>query len=98
MVMDNGPKFFEIVDRHPNVRAVVWGHVHQEFSGERNGMKLIGTPSTCLQFRPASPVFSLDAAPPGFRWFRLHDDGRVETGVERIKNFKMSPDLSAKGY
>ena len=34
----NANEFWSVVDSHPQVRAVVWGHVHQPFEGVRRGV------------------------------------------------------------
>lgn len=76
--------FLAAIGRHPQVRAVVFGHVHQEHDEVRGGLRLLGTPSTCVQFTKHSADFATDAAlGPGFRWLELHDDGRLDTGVGR---------------
>ena len=50
----------------------------------RHGLlPLLGTPSTCFQFRPRSAAFSIDDAAPGHRWLHLFSDGRVGTEVGR---------------
>ena len=97
-VVASAGRFFEVIDRHPNVRAVIWGHVHQEFSGERNGVKLYAVPSTCVQFKPGSDDFAVDDTAPGYRWFDLHADGRIETAVSRVEGVEFEVDLSVKGY
>jgi Icc protein len=79
--LENGEQLFDVLDRHANVRVLLWGHVHQVFDGERGGVRLLGTPSTCAQFRPRSDQFAVDQRPPGFRWLELHADGRVESAV-----------------
>jgi Icc protein len=79
--LENGDALFEVLDRHRNVRVLLWGHVHQAFDGERRGVRLLATPSTCAQFKPGSDQFAIDQRPPGYRWFELHDDGRVESAV-----------------
>lgn len=76
----NAEAFFAVVDRFPQVRAVLWGHVHQEFDQMRQGVRLLASPSTCIQFAPGSEDFKLDTLAPGYRWLRLHDDGQLETG------------------
>jgi Icc protein len=77
-------RLFETLDRHANVKAVVFGHVHQEHDSERRGVRILGTPSTCVQFTKHSDDFATDAGlAPGWRWFELHDDGRFDTGVGR---------------
>jgi Icc protein len=73
--------FWEIIDANRQVRAVVCGHVHQASDRERNGVRMLSTPSTCAQFLPASPFFALDERPPGLRWLELHPDGRIDTEV-----------------
>ena len=72
------------IARHDRVRAVVWGHVHQEFRLRSGGIDWLATPSTCVQFAPASVDFATDALPPGYRVLDLLADGRVETRVERL--------------
>lgn len=98
MALDNSDAFFAIIDRNPQVRGVIWGHVHQEFGAERNGVALLGAPSTCIQFLPGSKDFAVDALPPGFRWLALHPDGRIDTGIERIADYPVPMDLTTRGY
>jgi len=97
-IVGSADRFFAILDRYPNVRAVIWGHVHQEFASERNGVKLFSVPSTCVQFKPQSVDFAVDDAAPGYRWLDLHADGRVDTGVSRVQGIRFTVDFSVKGY
>ena len=83
--LDNPEALFEVLDRHANVRLVLWGHVHQSWEGTRNGVRLMCTPSTCAQFKPHSDNFAIDRRPPGYRWFRFFADGRIESGVEWVE-------------
>lgn len=85
MVVDNGSALFTVLDRHPRVRAVIWGHIHQEYSIRRRGADLLGTPSTCAQFVPGLKQPATDNRPPGYRWFQLYPDGGLATGVERVE-------------
>lgn len=79
--LDNPDDLFAVVARFPNVRAVIWGHIHQEWDETRAGVRLLGSPSTCAQFMPKQEKFTLDTKPPGWRWLRLFDDGAIETEV-----------------
>ncbi|NQX87880.1 MAG: 3',5'-cyclic-AMP phosphodiesterase [Halioglobus sp.] len=90
--------FFEILDRHPHVQAVLWGHVHQEIDRQRNGVRLLGSPSTCVQFAAGSDDFKADNQPPGYRWLELYPDGRIETGVSRDHLNHFEVDLESGGY
>ncbi len=77
----NAGELFEIIDRAPQVRCVVAGHVHQASDLVHNGVRYLTTPSTCFQFLPAADTFAVDTRPPGFRWLDLASDGSVETEV-----------------
>jgi Icc protein len=63
------------------VRIVAFGHVHQAFSGEHNGMACLSAPSTVANSQPGSPRFTLDPTGPKARWFRLWPDGRWLSGI-----------------
>lgn len=94
----NADALFAVLDKHPQVRAVLWGHVHQEFDQMRGGVRLLASPSTCIQFAPGSVDFKVDTTAPGYRWLRLHDDGQLETGVSRVPGMTFEPDYSSTGY
>ncbi|XUK65261.1 3',5'-cyclic-AMP phosphodiesterase [Pseudomonas yamanorum] len=94
----NPETLFAVLDRFPQVRAVLWGHVHQEIDRERNGVRLLASPSTCIQFAPGSEDFKVSDEAPGYRWLRLHADGRLETGVERVQGFAFQVDYGSNGY
>jgi Icc protein len=94
----NPEALFAVLDRFPQTKALLWGHVHQEFDQLRNNLRLMASPSTCIQFAPNSDDFKLDSLAPGYRWLRLHDDGTLETGVARIDAGMFEVDLSGDGY
>lgn len=77
----NPGEFLDIVDTAPQVRGILWGHVHQASDRHRNGIRMMSTPSTCAQFRPNSDDFAIDARPPGFRWLDLRPDGTIDSEV-----------------
>jgi Icc protein len=78
-------EFWRIIDAHAHVRAVVWGHVHQDFDGKRGDVRLFATPSTGAQFLPQSDRYAVDSRPPAYRTFELHADGRIETSVRWVE-------------
>lgn len=94
----NPHALFDVIDRFPQARAVLWGHIHQDFERERNDVRLIASPSTCIQFKPGSEDFALDDTAPGYRWLRLMPDGKIETEVSRLEGFVFTPDMGAEGY
>ena len=98
MAVDNPDEFFNIIDQHSQVRGILWGHVHQSFEGIHKTVKLMSSPSTCIQFLPDSEKFAVDTATPGYRWLDLYPDGQIETGVERIAELPGSIDMASSGY
>ena len=98
MAVDNSNEFFAIIDRHPQVRGILWGHVHQQFDRTYKNVRLMATPSTCIQFLPRSSAFAIDNATPGYRWLHLYADGSIETGVERLDEIPGAVDLASSGY
>jgi len=84
VALRDAQSFWQIIDTHPEVRAVVCGHVHQASDRTRNRLRFLSTPSTCAQFLPGNEFFALDDRPPGMRWLELFDDGRIETEVSWV--------------
>jgi Icc protein len=74
---------FRILDRDERIRCICWGHVHQEFQSEREGVLLLGSPSSVANSLPDKKKFTLDLAGPACRWLELHSNGKVETGCLR---------------
>ena len=106
MTIANADALFERLDRYRQVRALLWGHVHQAYddtlplsqdAGNRS-LRLMATPATCFQFGPGSRDFSLDAAAPGYRWITLRADGGISTEVVRVPGLALPPDPGSPGY
>ena len=82
--LENGEQLLELCARAGNVRAMLFGHAHQEFDETIAGSRLICTPSTCRQFQPGSETFAVDDEPPAYRMLELRDDGTIETEVIKV--------------
>ena len=96
--LKNPDDLFHVMDRYDHVKALVFGHVHQEIDVERKGVKILASPSTSIQFDPDNDRFALDERNPGYRWFRLGSDGSIESGVERVKDRSFDIDFTSSGY
>lgn len=77
--LKNAEAFLERLSDSGRVRLAVFGHVHQEYDAEHGGVRIIGTPSTCRQFKPKSDKFAVDDRPPAYRRFTLHADGSFDS-------------------
>jgi Icc protein len=82
--LENAAELRERLSRHDNVRAVLWGHVHQEAHHRRDGIEWMSTPSTCVQFKPGSREFAIGEEAPGYRYLALGAGGGIDTAVRRV--------------
>ncbi len=94
----NRENFWQVIDRFPQVKVVLWGHIHQTFERQRKGVHLLATPSTCIQFTSGSRNFSVDDLAPGYRWFELQASGNFTTEVCRALEFEFELDQTSSGY
>lgn len=94
----NRDEFWQVIDRFPQVKVVLWGHIHQEFEQHRNGVQLLATPSTCIQFTTGSRQFSVEDRAPGYRWFEFQGSGHFTTEVCRALDFQFELDTDSSGY
>lgn len=96
--LKNRDAFWQVIDRHPQVRVVLWGHIHQELEQQRNDACLLATPSTCIQFARGSCNFAVEPLAPGYRWLELDPSGSFRTEVRRANSFEFDLDEKSTGY
>ncbi|MGB5165953.1 MAG: phosphodiesterase [Woeseiaceae bacterium] len=77
--LQNAEEFLGLLQAHSKVRAAVFGHVHQPYDAQHGSVRVIGTPSTCRQFKEKSDVFAVDERPPAYRRLVLRPDGGIDT-------------------
>ncbi|MGE0625000.1 MAG: metallophosphoesterase [Pseudomonadales bacterium] len=92
--IQNGSELLEWLSEHTTVRAMVFGHAHQELASAHRQILLFGTPSTCIQFEPHTERFSVDEQKPGYRWLELGVDGTVRSHVQRLGDYPLTIDRS----
>ena len=80
-------EFLSMLRKHPNVRGVLWGHVHQSLDSFIHGVRFMATPATCAQFLPGSAQFAIDNRPPGYRVLELMPDGTIATEVCWLESY-----------
>ena len=93
--LTNAAEFLHTIDAHRNVRAIVWGHVHQNYDALRKGVRLLATPSTCAQFLPQADDFAVDPRPPAYRTLELRADGSLLTEVVWVERHSGGSSRSA---
>ena len=60
MTISDAPALLAILDTSPNVKLVLFGHVHQEIEVHRGHTVYASAPSTFFQFKPRSDQFGRD--------------------------------------
>ena len=91
-------RLLDVLGRHASVRAVLYGHIHQELDFEHNGIRYLCSPSTCIQFKPGVVDFTLDDRAPAYRWLELGADGSIDSAVERVPDYDLEVDFNSEGY
>lgn len=84
MMVENRQDILDILDKHQQVKLVVYGHIHQEFGGKYKNINCLGAPATSLQFKPSTQELTIDDISPGYRWIELNCDGSFTSKVARI--------------
>jgi Icc protein len=79
VALKNGGELLQRLQSVGRVRLLIFGHVHQPYDAEHLGIQVIGTPSTCSQFKPGSDDFALDDRPPAYRRITLNSDGSCDS-------------------
>jgi Icc protein len=82
MQVQNGERLLQMLVPYPQVKAILWGHVHQVFFRQHEHIQLMSSPATCMQFLPGSQDFATDTLRgAGYRWLILTDSGEIHTSV-----------------
>jgi Icc protein len=82
MQIKNSEEFIQTIAPYPQVKAVLWGHIHQAFKRQLGAVLWLASPATCRQFLPDSQEFAIDEIKgAGYRWLLLSDTKALETHV-----------------
>ena len=96
--VSNASAALTIMQTLSNRVVLVSGHVHQESDAVVQGVRMLTTPSTCIQFAPGSHDFALDDKQPGYRRTVLQPIGHIETQVISICDEENRPLSGSSGY
>ena len=96
--LTNARDLLDRVQNNPAVKGIVWGHVHQPWEGGLKHIKLLATPSTCIQFAQGQDGFGLDNLPPGWRSLTLGKDGALSTHCHHLSHMPAGLIADSAGY
>ena len=74
--LQNPEQFLAILARHPQVRVVGYGHVHQVRRWRYRGVQFLSAPALAFQISPVSQEMVITLDSPGFRRFEVVDGER----------------------
>ena len=98
MIIQNHGSLFKLLAHYPKVRMIATGHIHQLMDLKLQSIRVLGTPSTCFQFKPKSRNFSLDKLMPGYRLIELDNEGGMETRLVFLPDQITGLDPNSPGY
>jgi Icc protein len=84
MLTKAGP-LLQLISAKRQLKAVVWGHVHQPFEATRTKTRFMACPSSAANSLPATQRFEPDPSGPACRGLLLHPGGAIETVLLRAK-------------
>lgn len=88
VMLANPDAFWQQIDGHEQIQAVLHGHIHQQFDQCHAGVRVLATPAIAPQFKPQQDDFLLEDrdafSGPAWRWLRLSDAGELSTGVVQL--------------
>ncbi|MCA9073072.1 MAG: phosphodiesterase [Planctomycetaceae bacterium] len=88
--LENPEAFQQLITDHPQIQAVITGHVHHVFQGKLGTADVLTSPSTAIQFEPQGEDSSYTHDLPGYRIFDL-DGESYQTEVLRLDELRFPP-------
>ena len=83
--LTNKEDFYRITDAHPQIKAVICGHIHYVENWERNGVQYFSAPATSYQFDPYTTEPGITNALPGYQTFSIdHHTDTINCEVKRV--------------
>lgn len=80
--------FWQCLAGHSNVRAIVFGHVHQQLELQNKGVALFSAPAVAPQFKAGCDEMTEEDVPalsgPAYAIYTLSDQGGVSARVYRL--------------
>ena len=88
-MLKNYDEFFDIIDKYPNVRLVLYGHQHQVFQSERNNVIYYSPPAASFQF-DKEVKWAFENSFSGYGIIEIDNSGKISCMDKRV-NFSISP-------
>ncbi len=83
VMLQDADSFVKTLEKHPQVQAVLYGHIHHPSEQNIRGIYYWAAPSTAYQFK-FGPEFSYDPIAPGYREITVKPEGSWHTQIIRV--------------
>ncbi len=84
--LKNKTEFLQIINKFKEYSLLLFGHAHQAFDTKEDKLRVLGTPSTCYQFKANSAVMQrVKSSRPAYRYIKLTSSNIIDTKVHYIK-------------
>lgn len=84
--LQNREELLYVINKYPGNAMLLCGHIHQELDVQLQNLRLLGTPSTCYQFKKNSEIMSVERTQlPGYRFVSLHNSEVVDSAIHYVK-------------
>ncbi|MEM9243518.1 MAG: metallophosphoesterase [Pseudomonadota bacterium] len=84
MMIKNADTFNQLIANYTNVKAVFFGHIHQELNKKYHHIDYFGCPATAMPFMPKMTTLSFDKKTPGYRKIILSNGSALRTQVHYL--------------
>lgn len=74
MILKRATEFNKLIELNRQVKAVLFGHIHQVYENNLNGAFYASAPSTCYQVLPNTEMFTIEKLTPGYRVIEIDED------------------------
>ncbi|WP_415892646.1 metallophosphoesterase [Neptuniibacter sp. PT8_73] len=86
--LGNADQFWQIVELYPQVKGVIFGHVHQSWALQRGDIQLFSVPATAAQFKAQTDSSEVEDDPklagPAYGRYQLYSCGKINQQVIRL--------------
>lgn len=82
--LSNGDTLMNRLTQQKNIKFLLHGHCHQEIDIQIEKIKILGTPSTCYQFKPRTLTMEIDDAFPAYRVISLDEKMNISSEIIRV--------------
>lgn len=84
MQLEQSEQFLKTLKNYNSIKLILFGHTHQTPETHTTGTTILGTPSTCYQFKPNSNHFAITKEPPCYRSVTLFPNGEITSTVHTL--------------